>query len=42
LKFNKKVVFNKVFKTAELAAKAYNEQAIKYYGKCAQLNKIKL
>lgn len=41
LKYNKKVVFNKTFATAEEGAKAYNEQAIKYYGDVAQLNIIK-
>ena len=40
LKYNKKVVFNKTFATAKEGAKAYNEQAIKYYGDVAQLNII--
>ena len=40
LKFKKKIVFNKTFSTAKEGARAYNEQALKYYGDSAQLNKI--
>lgn len=40
LTLNGKRVLNKLFKTKEEAAKAYNEAAIKYFGEFAQLNNI--
>lgn len=40
LYINKQVMFTKYFKTEEEAAQYYNEQAIKYFGEYAYLNKI--
>lgn len=40
LYLNKQLIFTKYFKTEEEAGKYYNEQAIKYFGEYACLNKL--